>query len=228
MRFLHLWMIAILLFPISILSEEQWNSTRVTDLNHHKRTGPRSYPYRQWEKFILKELDIQSGDAVLDIGAGDGWWSERFAKELNGSGKIYASEVDEEKVESMKEKFADIPLIEPYLSESDTTGLDENSCDLAFFSQVYHHLNEGGHEDYLKHLKTVVKPTGRVCIIERYKDIAVHNPDHTTKLSTLVKHAEDTGWILVRYELMRGTNHYLTIFAQKDLFSKPEEKNEER
>ncbi len=27
-----------------------------------------------------------------------------------------------------------------------------------------------------------------------------------------------TGWILVRYELMVGTYHYLAIFVQKDLF----------
>jgi len=48
------------------------------------------------------------------------------------------------------------------LSHSDGTALAENSCDLAFLSKTYHHLNEGSHVDYLRHLRKVVKPAGFV------------------------------------------------------------------
>jgi len=223
MRLFCFGLIVLLILPQSLATEERLESTRITDEDFHKRKGPHSYPYREWSEFILEELDIRSGDVVLDVGAGDGWWSERFYKKLNNKGKIYALEVDQEKVEKMKKKFAKIPQIVPYHSESDHTGLDENTCDLVFFSQVYHHLDEGTQEDYLRHLKKVVKPNGRLCIIERYSKIAIYNPDHATPLSTLVKQAEEAGWILVRYELMRGTNHYLSILVQQDLFGKKDE-----
>ena len=48
-------------------------------------------------------------------------------------------------------------------------------------------------------------------------------------LSQLVKQAEEAGWIAVRYELMIGTYHYITIFVQKDLFpSEPPPREKKR
>ena len=68
----------------------------------------------------------------------------------------------------MKERFKDTPQIKPYICAIDGTGLPVKSCDLAFLFKTYHHLNKWGHVDYLQHLHKFVKPTGRVCIIERH------------------------------------------------------------
>jgi len=59
---------------------------------------------------------------------------------------------------------------------------------------------------------------GRLCIIEKEPAIATRSRPHGTPLSRLIKQAEEAGWILVRYELLTGTYHYLAIFVQKDLF----------
>ena len=72
--------------------------------------------------------------------------------------------------------------------------------------------------EYLRHLREVVKPTGRLCVIEKYSAIATRGASHGTSLSQLVREAEQAGWIAVRCELMTGTEHYLSIFLQKDLF----------
>jgi ubiquinone/menaquinone biosynthesis C-methylase UbiE len=186
--------------------------------DQHVCAGTGGYPYRERSAYILKELDLQAGDVVVDIGAGDGWWAEKMAELVGAGGIVYASEVDQRKVDKMKEKFTGVPQIKPYLCETDSTGLPENSCDLAFLSKTYHHLNVGGHVDYLRHLRKVVKPVGRVCIIEKYQAIAARRKDHAWSLSLLVQQAEEAGWIPVRYELMTGTYHYLVILVQKDLF----------
>jgi hypothetical protein len=34
----------------------------------------------------------------------------------------------------------------------------------------------------------------------------------------LTQQAEEAGWVLVRYELITGTFHYIAIFVQKALF----------
>ena len=99
---------------------------------------------------------------------------------------FYALEVEEDKVNKLKEKYAEKPFVKAVLAPENGTGLGENTIDLAFFSQVYHHLPEDGHIDYLKHLKSVLKPTGRVAIIERYTEIAIYSKDHGTQLSTLI------------------------------------------
>lgn len=118
----------------------------------------------------------------------------------------------------MKKRFSGQPQVRPYVCPSNGTGLKDDSCDLAFFSQSYHHLPKDGHVAYLKHLRSVVKPTGRVVVIEKYTETGLGAGTHGTRLSRLIRQAEDAGWVPVRVELMTGTYHYIAIFAQKDLF----------
>jgi ubiquinone/menaquinone biosynthesis C-methylase UbiE len=192
-------------------------STRVVDANQHSYAGSGRYPYRDKSDYVLKELDLKPGDVVVDIGAGDGWWAEQMAKVVGTEGIIHASEVEQEKVDEMKEKFADLPQVKPYLSPFDGTALDENSCDLAFLSKTYHHLNKGGHVDYLHHLRKVVKPTGRVCVIERFPAASGRGREHAWSPGLLIQQAEEAGWVPVRYELITGTYHYIAIFVQQEL-----------
>jgi predicted methyltransferase len=157
----------------------------------------------------------------VDIGAGDGWWTERLAKCVGPKGVVYALEVEEKKVTELKKKYADTIQIKPYLAPTDRTALPENSCDLIFFSQVYHHLDPNGHVDYLKHLRHAVRPTGRLVVIEKYSKVIAtsgRHGKHGTRLSQLIRQAEEAGWIPVRCELLTGTYHYMAIFVQKDLF----------
>lgn len=201
---------------------ESGTSTRITSRDQHRRSGSRSYPYRAKSEYILKELDIRPGDTVVDIGAGDGWWTEKFAKRVGSNGVVYAAEVSQKKVDGMKKRFSGQPQVRPYLSRPDGTGLKENTCELAFFSQSYHHLPKNGHVAYLKKLRAVVKPTGRLVVIEKYTETGLGAGTHGTRLSRLVRQAEDAGWVPLRLELMTGTYHYIAIFTQKDLF--PQEK----
>jgi len=203
---------------VGAASTDSWRSTRVTDPNQHQRTGENHYPYRAKSRYILKELDLKPGDVVVDIGAGDGWWSQRMAECVGQEGIIHAAEIKDKTVNNMKKKFADIPQIKPYLCKADSVDLPKNSCDLAFLSQTYHHLDKDGRIDYLRHLRDVVKTTGRLCVIEKYTTIATEHGSHGTVLSRLIEQAEQVGWIPVRCELMTGTYHYIAIFVQKDLF----------
>lgn len=213
---------AVSLCGFASIFAESGTSTRITSPDQHRRSGPRSYPYRKKTDYILKELDLRPGDTVVDVGAGDGWWTEKFAKLVGRNGVVHAAEVSKKKVDGMKKRFAEKPQVRPYVCPSDGTGLNENSCDLAFFSQSYHHLPKNGHVDYLKHLRSVVKPLGRVAIIEKYIETGLGTGTHGTRLSRLIRQAEEAGWVPVRFELMTGTYHYIAIFAQKDLF--PEDK----
>jgi ubiquinone/menaquinone biosynthesis C-methylase UbiE len=209
----------ILLSAPTAACAESVQSTRVIDPNQHVCTSGGGYPYRNKSEYVLKELDLKAGDVVVDIGAGDGWWAEKMVKFVGSKGKIHASEVDQKKVDKMKEKFADIPQIKPYLCPTDSTGLTDNSCDLAFLSKTYHHLNKGGHIDYLGHLRKVVKPTGRLCVIEKHAGLGSdRGKEHAWSPGLLFEQAEEAGWIPVRYELITGTYHYIAIFVQQELF----------
>jgi len=214
--------------PLAKACADSGESTRITSEKQHVCTGGGGYPYREKSEYVLKELDLKPGDVVVDIGAGDGWWAEKMAEAVGEKGIVHAGEVAQGKVDKMKEKFANVPQVRPYLCPKDGTGLEENSCDLAFLSKTYHHLNKDGHVDYLRHLHSAVKPAGRVVVIERYRDLAVGGQkDHAWSPAQLTQQAEEAGWILVRSELITGTYHFIAIFVQKGLFPlKPPEKKQ--
>lgn len=192
-------------------------SSRVTDPQQHTTSGTRSSPYRKHRRYIIAELDLQPGDTVVDIGAGDGWWAQRMARGAGPNGVVYAAEVSARKVTQMKLRFTKMPQVKPYLCPKDGPGLPENSCDLAFLAQTYHHLPKDRLAD-LRGLKRVLKPTGRLCIIERYLDLGERKTTHGTKPNELLATIQKSGWVLVRFELLPKTNHYLSIFVQKELF----------
>ena len=131
---------------------------------------------------------------------------------------VHAAEVEQRLVDRLVERFADNPRVRPYLCEFDSTTLPEDSVDLALFSQVYHHLEEAGRVDYFRHLQKVVRPTGRICVIEKYSEISARTQDHGTNISSLARTAEAAGWVMVRYELMPKTYHFIALFVQRDLF----------
>lgn len=218
---ISLLVLLILIAAPAAVYADSGQSTRIVDAKQHVPSGGGRYPYRQKSEYILKELDLKSGDVVVDIGAGDGFWARQMAKSVGAEGVIHASEVEQRKVNEMKQKYVDVPQIKPYLSPFDGTALPENSCDLAFLSKTYHHFSEGSHVDYLRHLRKVVKPTGRLCVIEMNPALGRgRSSEHAWPPGLLIQQAEEAGWISVRCELMIGTNHYIAIFVQKELFSR--------
>ncbi|MDH4239133.1 MAG: class I SAM-dependent methyltransferase [Phycisphaerae bacterium] len=217
----------VLLSAPAVAYSDSVQSTRVIDPNQHACTGGGGYPYREKYEYVLKELDLKKGDVVVDIGAGDGWWAEKMVKFVGSEGIIHASEIKQEQVDKMKEKFTDVPQIKPYLCPTDSTALKDNSCDMAFLSKTYHHLK--GHIDYLSHLRKVIKPTGRLCIIEKHPSLGSgRGKGHTFSPGLLMQQADEAGWIPARYELITGTYHYIAIFVQRELFQPEQQQKKTR
>ncbi len=198
---------------------ESGESTRVTDEKQHVCAEQGGYPYRTKSDYVLGELDLKPGDVIVDIGAGDGWWTDKMALKIGADCTIHAGEVDQGKVDKLKRRFATWTQVKPYLCPTDGTGLPENSCDLAFLSKTYHHLDKDGKVDYLRGLLKVIKPTGRLCVIEKHMGLATgKSREHAWDPGQLMQEAEEAGWVTVRYELITGTYHFIAVFVPKELF----------
>ncbi|MHC4584876.1 MAG: class I SAM-dependent methyltransferase [Planctomycetota bacterium] len=176
--------------------------------------------YRGASSYVVKRLGLRRKSVVVDIGAGDGWWSSKMAEKLGVKGVIHAGEIDQKKVDAMKEKWEATPQIKPYLCPTDGTGLEENSCDLAFISKTYHHFDKDNRVDYFRHLKKVIKPSGRVVIIEAHADFASGSgKEHAVQPGLLVQKAEQAGWMLLRYELIPDSAHFMATFVKPENFT---------
>jgi precorrin-6B methylase 2 len=65
---------------------------------NRKAADPKNKP-----DLILETLALQEGQKVADIGAGGGYFAQRFAEAVGKAGRVYAVDTDLEKLEFIKQ-----------------------------------------------------------------------------------------------------------------------------
>lgn len=118
---------------------------------------------------VIKSLNIEKGSIIVDIGSGGGFYSMHFAAETGLNGKVYAVDTNNNYlnyIECQSEKSG-LTNIKTVLVDGELLGIPENSCDLIFLRNSYHHIAKP--EDYFIKLKRYLKSNGRVAIIDYKK-----------------------------------------------------------
>jgi ubiquinone/menaquinone biosynthesis C-methylase UbiE len=115
---------------------------------------------------VMEHLDIEPGDYVADIGAGDGYFSFILADAVGPNGRVYAVEVDDDLIEkletSVKEKgLTNITVVK---GDFDDPRLPDGTVDLIFLCHSYHHIED--RSDYFNRLRNDLDGNGRVAIID--------------------------------------------------------------
>lgn len=110
---------------------------------------------------IVKELGIEPGYHVLDIGSGTGALLPFLIAELGGEGKIVALDFSAEMLGQAKAK--DFPPI-VHFAQADVLAipLADNSVDLAICNSVFPHFNDKVRA--VKEIARVLKNNGRLVI----------------------------------------------------------------
>lgn len=108
----------------------------------------------------------KEGTVVADIGAGDGTYSFFAAEKVGSSGRVYATEIDKEKLRSLKDEAAKRKLGNVVVVEgaANDTGLASACCDAIFLRHVYHHITQP--RDFDKNLLRSLKPGAHLAIID--------------------------------------------------------------
>ena len=129
--------------------------------------------YGQREQ-ILAALKLQPGDDIADVGAGTGFFSRIFAKEVTKDGTVYAVDIAENFIEHNKKEAEKAMLknIEPILCTERSVELPENSVDVVFICDTYHHFEYP--VDTMASIHRALRPGGRLMIVdfERVKGIS--------------------------------------------------------
>jgi SAM-dependent methyltransferase len=117
-------------------------------------------------KRLAALMEWKSGTIVADIGAGDGRYAFAAAKIVGDSGKVFATEIDEEKIAKLRSEVAKRHVTNVVVLESKEgdTNLPPECCDAIFLRRVYHHLTKPA--EFNAALVRSLKPAGRLAIIE--------------------------------------------------------------
>jgi ubiquinone/menaquinone biosynthesis C-methylase UbiE len=117
-------------------------------------------------KRLAALMEWKPGTVVADIGAGDGRYTWAAVEHLGASGKVFATEIDEQKLAALraavkKRNLQNVTVVE---SVGADTNLPAACCDAIFLRRVYHHLTKPAEFD--AKLVRSLKPGGRLAIIE--------------------------------------------------------------
>lgn len=114
---------------------------------------------------LLKNLNVQPGMMIADIGAGSGYHSSLLSK-MVGNGKVYAVDVELEMIAFLKDriKAEKTKNVLPVLSTEQTVRLPANSIDLMLLVDVYHEFSYP-YEMGVAMLEAL-KPGGKLVLVE--------------------------------------------------------------
>jgi len=121
---------------------------------------------RQESERIAELLHVRPGMKIADVGAGKGDWSEDLAERVGENGCVWATEVDEDDVEEIRERMdrAGLTQVRTVVGNAHDTGLPEACCDAILLRLVYHHFTDP--EEMRASLHRALRPGGRIVVVE--------------------------------------------------------------
>ena len=115
---------------------------------------------------IVKMLALAPGQHVADIGAGDGEWTEVIARSVGESGRVWATEVDDDLIGNLRDLMEDEGLrhVDVVRGDQQNLGLPESCCEAALLRLVYHHFQDPA--PMRKGLLRALQPGGLLLVID--------------------------------------------------------------
>lgn len=118
---------------------------------------------------IVAAAKVKPGMVVADVGAGTGLFTRLFAKEVGADGKVFAVDIAKNFVKHIEKttKERGIDNVEGIVCTADSSKLPENSTDVAFICDVYHHF-EFPHKT-MASIHKALRPGGRLVMIDYHR-----------------------------------------------------------
>ena len=119
--------------------EPNWAFKMMSSIHDNPLRKILTDPYR-----ILKTAGLCSGQRVVEIGPGPGFFTIPAAKIVGEKGIVYAIDIHPLAIRRIQKKIRKegITNIEAILADASQTGLDDQSVDLAFLFGIVHHIDK--------------------------------------------------------------------------------------
>lgn len=183
------------------------------------RRGPSSFDMHD-SGLVFEKLSLNVGDTLLDLGCGAGDYSIYAAKMVGKSGNVYALDLWQDMLDKVCEEAAaqGISNIHPVVSDiRDQINIQDKSIDACLIATVLHTMDFSLAKTTLfAELKRVIKPQGKLAVIECKKENSLHGPPLHMRISPeeLEQGLGDYGFEKVDYTDLGG--NYMALFVLKD------------
>lgn len=132
-----------------------------------EREGREVYDHRSE---IVDQCEVRAGMVVADVGAGTGLFTRLFAQRVGEGGRVFAVDIAKEFVTHVEEtcKKEGLNNVKGVVCDATSTGLEENSVDLVFICDVYHHFEFPYRT--MRSVRRALRPGGKVVLIDYHRE----------------------------------------------------------
>jgi ubiquinone/menaquinone biosynthesis C-methylase UbiE len=168
---------------------------------------------------IVETLGLKPGMAVGDIGAGTGFFSLLFSDEVGDKGTVYAVDIAQNFIDHIKTISEENGKknIKAIVCDERSVKLPENSIDVAFICDVYHHFEYP--MDSLKSIHAALKPGGTMVIVDFRRIVGFSREwtlDHVRcGIGTVIDEAQQAGFDFVEKVDLGMDDQYVIRFVKR-------------
>ncbi len=148
---------------------------------------------------LIRNLKIESGDVIADVGAGSGFHTFRMAP-IASDGMIYAVDIQDEMLEVIEKKKREtgIENVEAVKGTEKSVELSAGILDKVLMVDVYHEFEYP--LEMILSIKKALKPNGRIYLVEYRKedDWVPIKKVHKMTEAQAVKEMQAAGFVLER------------------------------
>lgn len=170
-------------------------------------------------KRLVPVIELHEGQTVADIGAGSGRLTVELAREVGPSGRVYATELEEDRRRDIREaaKSAGLKNVTVVEAHATRTNLPERCCDALVMRRVYHHI--GNPSLMNASMLASLKPGGFLAVIDFAPD-STESADpngrdtgeqHGITPATVARELGQAGFEVVTVEKGEGSDRYLVV-----------------
>lgn len=115
---------------------------------------------------LIARLNITEGSKVADIGCHEGYMTIKLSKAVAEKGKVYAVDVDQSKLNLLKNHLQErmIKNVDLIKGDYDNPKLPLVALDAVLILDTYHEMDD--HDEILQHIKRSLKKGGRLLLCE--------------------------------------------------------------
>jgi ubiquinone/menaquinone biosynthesis C-methylase UbiE len=170
-----------------------------------------------WQKptEVVAALRLRPGMTVADVGAGTGYFSRHLSRAVGEGGTVFAVDPEPKLVVHLRARAEreGTRNVVPVLASTDDPRLPAAGIDLVLVVDTYHHIDD--RVTYFGRLRRVLRPEGRVAVVDWQKRELPVGPDLAHKLAReqVVDEMRQAGWALVEEPDVLPYQYFL-VFAR--------------
>lgn len=154
--------VSLIFFAICLLGQqEKEHQHEQQQTDRHRNRWHWQMPIR-----VMDEIGVKTGMTVVDVGAGDGYFTFHLAERVGNGGKVLACDIDNRALQVIRDKCTEkgIQNITVILGKEDDPLIPQKSVDIILMVNVIHLIKNPA--DYLKKLGQNLKPNGYLAIVQ--------------------------------------------------------------